>query len=316
MAANRFGIDLGDIYARSENVKSQRINNELARMKMDAYTQNREDQRSEKERATQRNALMVPIRQQAAEGNEDARARLMALDPENGPAFVEKLGKIDKKELENLQQSFEIIGSNAAAILREQDPEVQLSMYQDWYNGAPKALRARMPKTNVRKFLEKSLAQVTAMDELTSEVKSVRFGGEDILYKGNREIGRATRPISSKSGKAGDSSVSDTEIKTMGKLITQAYGGKFVRTPEGDLVFTGLDDTQNRKAMAALTRAVELRNEMGPGSQAKASQMAMEEFGTEFPSPGRPDAKKPKGRYKLENGQKFELQRDGSWKAI
>lgn len=315
MPANRLGIDLGEVYSDAERIKGQRLNNEYARMKMDSLTEDRAIARDDRRRQQNQNMLMLPLREQAARGDEDARAKIIAIDPKGGPAFIEKLNTLDKQGIDALEKNLDVIGNMAATILQEKNPERQIEMYKQFYEQAPEAMRRRMPKSNIIGFLKQSLAQVTAMDQLTSEVKSVRFGGEDILYQGNKEIGRAKRPMTA-SEKEAATGVPDKEIRTMGKLITQTLGGKFVRDSQGELVFTGLDDTQNRKGMAALNRAEELRNEGMPITE--AAKQALEEFGTDFPKRQikPPTEAKASSRYKSVGGVRYERQGDGSWKPL
>lgn len=302
--ANRLGFSLGEALRDAEAIKAARMENTINRLKLDEYKADKEAQ-----------AQLAPIRMGAAQGDSAATARLMALDPENAPKFIEMVNSAKKSQREEMAARVDEYGGQSAAILETlgRDPDQAMSAYKEWYKGASPEFRATMPTTNIKPWLEHSVAKATAMDDLLAEYKTARFGQEDLLIKGSQIKDRATRPLTPAQLKAmegkGAGGIKDAEIKTIASIINRTMGGDFILGPDGELKFVGLTDEQSRSATAALTRAVELRAERGEGSQASAAMDAMKEFGLSFPEPSSraPAAAAKSNLYERKPTSKFQL---------
>lgn len=299
MPANRYGIDIGDVYRTAEAVKGQRVNNALAQEKLDTIKSSK-----------RKNVMLQPIRQKAAQGDKSAAKRLIAIDPENGPAYIQALNELDLKELEMNERRINELGNAAAHIKRQKTREEAEKLYHRYRADASPSVRSFMPATYTPDFIDYMLGKATAMSDYTAEVKTVRFGGEDVMLRGNKEVGRAKRPETNKSG-----GIKTSDVNGIRASIGDALGAKFTKDERtGQIRYVGLGDDQNRKAVAATTRAVELFREYGPGSQAKAVQQALEELGMSFPKPG---SKQGGQRFRLNKKTgKSEQLIDGKWQSI
>lgn len=274
MPANQYGFSLAEALGDAERIKGARMTNELNRMKLDEHKADKA-----------RNALLQPIRAKAAQGDTKAQQQLIGLDPENAPKFIKSVQDAKKGDLELMEKNVEAYGNQSAAILQtlERDPDMAMQAYKEWYASAPPEFRKTMPTTNIKSWLELSLAKATAMDDYLAEYKGVTHGNENLLIKGNKIVERTPKALTPEELKA--KGISTAQINAVSRLITGTMGGDFIETPDGGMRYVGLDDSQARKAMAATTRAIELIEQMGPGSEAKASQQAMQELGLEFPEP-------------------------------
>lgn len=287
--ADQYGFSLGQVMRDAEAIKGARQTNELNRMKLDAA------------KASQKtNALLRPLRQKAVGGDSEALQQVLALDPKGGAEFASAVQNAKRDELETLESQIDYMGNQAAGILQtlDKDPEQAMESYKNWYRSAPANIRKEMPTSNIKAWLQDAIGKATAMDRYVSEIKVSKFGGEDVMTKGGQIIERTKRPKTKAEIDA--MGVPDKEIRTMANIISSTYGGEWVTGPDGESRFVGLSDEQNKKAMAALVRAVDLRNEIGPGSQAKAAQQAMQELGESFPRPDTRRVQRPTSRFALD----------------
>lgn len=311
MPANQYGFNLAEVYSDAERIKGARMGNELNRLKLDEHKAGKE-----------RNALLQPIRAKAVQGDTDAQQQVMMLDPKNGPLFVKQVQEANKGKREQMAANIEQYGSQSASILQamEQDPSAAMGAYKEWYKNAPPEFRKTMPTTNIKSWLELSVAKAQAADNLLAEYKTLDHGGESLLVKGSQIKERTKKPKTPaqlKSEKSGDLQA----LKTGGSIIARVLGGKWTLNDQtGETEYIGLDDSGNRKALAAHVRMVEIMEQSGTNPAAAAKQ-ALEELGMDFPAPDTgakapppltpgPSAQRtPKSRYTVDpaTGQIVEL---------
>jgi hypothetical protein len=275
MAANMYGIDLGEVYRTTEAVKGARSRNRLA----DLQTQEIEREIAQRPEKEKRANILTQLRQQAVAGDDDAAQQLLALDPEGGATFIDAVSKMDERKLKATQRTVDELGQLSAYVLQGSTPEEQQRRYQVMYAGVSPEVQAKLPESFDPQFMELSLSKAMAMDKILENPKVIQVGGEDVVYKGGREIERKTRPVEDKVG-AGGSGLKSADESLMFRQAGELLGGVFDQ--QGNI--TNLDpDTRNR-VQAIATEAVKIYREQGNISRTEAVEMAGKKFGLNIPS--------------------------------
>ena len=269
MAANRFGIDVGELYRTKEAVEGARTRNKMASLQL-GEAEREISERPEKERLTkERNKLVTGLRQKAVTGDVDAQQQLLAIDPEGGASFIEAVGKMDDRKLKVAQQKVDEMGQMAATVLNA-SPEKQARLYQQMLTTLPPESVAKMPKELYLNFLEVSLSKAMAMDKILENPKAIQVGDEDIVYQRGKEIARGKRPTK-KTG-TGEGGVKSADESLMYRQAAELMGGMFDEA--GNL--RALDPEVRPKVQAIATRASEIFKQGGV-TRSQAVTMAAEE---------------------------------------
>jgi len=269
MAANRFGIDVGELYRTKAAVEGARTRNKMASLQL-GEAEREIAERPEKERlAKERNKLVTGLRQKAVTGDVDAQQQLLAIDPEGGASFIEAVGKMDDRKLKVAQQKVDEMGQMAATVLNA-SPEKQARLYKQMLTTLPPESVAKMPKELDLNFLEVSLSKAMAMDKILENPKAIQAGGEDIVYQRGKEIARGKRPVK-KSG-TGEGGVKSADESLMYRQAAELMGGMFDEA--GNL--RALDPEVRPKVQAIATRASEIFKQGGV-TRSQAVTMAAEE---------------------------------------
>lgn len=234
MAANQYGIDLGEIYRTTAAVKGARARNRLADLQLQE-TEREIKERPEKERkALERKNILTGLRQKAVAGDENAAQQLLALDPEGGATFIDAVSKMDERKRKAAQRSVDEMGQLSAYVLQGSTPEEQERRYQVVYQGVSPDVQAKLPEQFNPQFMELSLSKAMAMDKILENPKAIQVGGEDVVYQQGREIERAKRPV-----------------KQASPLVTVSTGGDKKESEKlAELRVKRLDEIQ-QKAIAA-----------------------------------------------------------------
>jgi hypothetical protein len=197
MAANQYGIDLGEVYTNAANLKSAKIQNQLGEMKVAAAKD-----------AAKNNAMLTGLRGKAVEGDQAAQRQLLAFSPEEGARVIDALGKMNAAQrdavsasnVERAQMSSWVYDSQDDATatkrldyviskLPEDQKQEALEEYQNSGLSAKDYALFNIKKTaDVKHLLENPKA---------SNPSVVKFGGEDIMYQGGKEVGRTASKASS-----------------------------------------------------------------------------------------------------------------------
>ena len=185
--ADEFGFNMGNVL-RNQGQRQQnemyKQKNELGRMEIDAY------------KAQSKNAPMVnQLKLNAAGGNVDAQKQYLALDPVNGPAFIEALNKMDAQQKEATQLKVNQMGQQFVRIQQEPKPENRVRMYVELVSQLPEERRAQVPSEYNPDFVELQIAKLKTVDQLIKSPDVKQVGGQDRVYKDGKEIDRATRPV-------------------------------------------------------------------------------------------------------------------------
>ena len=265
----RYGIDVGQLYRDKENVAGARTRNKMASLQL-GEAEREIAERPERERlAKERNKLVTGLRQKAVTGDVDAQQQLLAIDPEGGASFIDAVGKMDDRKLKVAQQKVDEMGQMAATVLNA-SPEKQANLYKQMLTTLPPDSVAKMPKELDLNFLEISLSKAMAMDKILENPKAVQVGGEDVVYKGGREVERAKRPV--KTSGTGEGGVKSADESLMYRQAAELMGGMFDEA--GNL--RALDPAVRPKVQQIATRASELFKQGGI-TRSQAVTMAAEE---------------------------------------
>lgn len=274
MPANRFGIDLGEVYRTKENIRGARTRNTLAELQL-SEAQREIAGRPEKERlARERKIKLEGLRGKAVRGDTEAEQQLLAIDPEGGAKFIEAIAKMDERKREMVKQAIDEIGRMSVMVLRSKNPEQTYNLMRD--SVSPEA-RKKLPEKYSPGFMEVSLSKATAMDKLL-EVKSVRMGGEDVLVKGGMEVERAKRPV--KPTKTGAGGLKSADESLMYRMSVELLGGIFDES--GNI--TALDPELRGKVQAIATEASNIFKQKGNITRAQAVKEAATKFGVTVPA--------------------------------
>lgn len=276
--ANRFGIDAAQILSNIENIKGSRIRNQMAGLQL-GEAQRLVAERPEKERlAQERQANIFGLREKAVEGDVEAQKRLLVIDPEGGASFIASVDKMGDREREQAKQNIAEMGSMTATILQAPE-ERRPQLYQEMLKMLPQESLAKMPQQYDPDFLEVSLGKLRAMDDIL-QVKSVSFGGEDILVKGGREVSRAKKPVK-KTGTGAGRGLKSADESLMYRQSAELLGGIFDQ--QGNI--TNLDPQTRNIVQAIATRATKIYQEKGNISRTEAVTLAAKEGGYDIKLP-------------------------------
>ena len=274
MAANQYGIDMADIYRTTAAVKGARTQNKLADLQL-SEAQYKVDQRPiEQERQNKLSGL----RQESVGGSVDAQQQLLALDPKNGPSFIDAIGKMDEAKRAGVKRNIDEIGRGSMFVLSGKTPEQQLQRYETFRENLSPEAAAGLPEVYDPAFMELALSKAAAMDKLLESPKSVSIGGEDVLYKGGREIERAKKPATKggSGGKGGQGNwKGSTSINTIRRLTADLSGGLF---DERTGSITKLKTGTRSDMQAVVAEASRLLQKGEAGNEAEAVTMAAQKL--------------------------------------
>lgn len=264
--ANQYGFSLGEVYRDIESIKGARQTNELNQMKLD-----------EAKAAPARNALLTNTRIQAATGDSSAQRQLLALDPENGPKFIEALAGMNAEQRAAAQRKVDEIGKMAFYVKQGATPKEKQARYQRVLQEADPEMRQRMPQQYDPKEIELALLRATAMDKLMENPESLRVGDQDVLYKQGMEVDRGTRTqAQSANGRA----LKSGDENLIYKQMVELEGGIF--DANGNV--QGLTSESQMRAQARTAEATNLLRQNPQMSLSEAVAETARRSGLPLPS--------------------------------
>ena len=158
MAANQYGVNVGDIYRDIESIKGARNNNKLAQMKI------RQDEEAQKQRP-----VVAELRGKAIGGDVDAQQKLLAIDPKAGE-LIKAINSMDENRREKVAEQADQVGQAFGAILQSKDPERMYLLYRD---SLPEEQAIEMPKNYDEGFLRYEMSKlVPVVDMLKMQAKA------------------------------------------------------------------------------------------------------------------------------------------------
>lgn len=281
MAANQYGIDLGDLYRTTEAVKGARTQNRLSQLQLDETEREIAERPAKEAAATERKNLLTGLRQKAVGGDVSAQQQLLALDPEGGATFIDAVTKMDDRKLKATQRSVDEMGQLAGYVLQGKTPEEQARRYQLMYQGVSPEVQSKLPEQYDPQFMELSLSKAMAMDKLLENPKAIQVGGEDVVYKAGREVERKTRPVKTSGTGSDGGGVKSADESLMYRQSVELLGGLFDQA--GNI--TNLDPTVRNKVQGIATEATNIFRKGGV-TRSQAVKQAAQKFGLEVPDAG------------------------------
>lgn len=281
MAANQYGIDLGDLYRTTEAVKGARTKNRLSKLQLDETEREIAERPAKEAAALERKNLLTGLRQKAVGGDVSAQQQLLALDPEGGATFIDAVTKMDDRKLKATQRSVDEMGQLAGYVLQGKTPEEQARRYQLMYQGVSPEVQSKLPEQYDPQFMELSLSKAMAMDKLLENPKAIQVGGEDVVYKAGREVERKTRPVKTSGTGSDGGGVKSADESLMYRQSVELLGGLFDQA--GNI--TNLDPTVRNKVQGIATEATNIFREGGV-TRSQAVKQAAQKFGLEVPDAG------------------------------
>lgn len=281
MAANQYGIDLGEIYRTKAAVEGARTQNKLSGLKLGEMEREIAERPAKEAAVTERKNLLTGLRQKAVGGDVGAQQQLLALDPEGGASFIDAVTKMDDRKLKATQRSVDEMGQLAGYVLQGNTPEEQARRYQLMYQGVSPDVQSKLPEQYDPQFMELSLSKAMAMDKLLENPKAIQVGGEDVVYKAGREVERKTRPVKTSSTGSDGGGVKSADESLMYRQSVELLGGLFDQA--GNI--TNLDPTVRNKVQGIATEATNIFREGGV-TRSQAVKQAAQKFGLEVPDAG------------------------------
>lgn len=281
MAANQYGIDLGDLYRTTEAVKGARTQNRLSQLQLDETEREIAERPAKEAAALERKNLLSGLRQKAVGGDVSAQQQLLALDPEGGATFIDAVTKMDDRKIKATQRSVDEMGQLAGYVLQGKTPEEQARRYQLMYQGVSPEVQSKLPEQYDPQFMELSLSKAMAMDKLLENPKAIQVGGEDVVYKAGREVERKTRPVKASGTGSDGGGVKSADESLMYRQSVELLGGLFDQA--GNI--TNLDPTVRNKVQGIATEATNIFREGGV-TRSQAVKQAAQKFGLEVPDAG------------------------------
>ena len=275
MPATRYGIDVGEIYRTAEAVKGARTQNKLASLTL-SEKEREIAQRPERERqARERQNLLTGLRTKAAAGDETAAQQLLAVDPEGGSKFIDAIGKMSEQRRGIAKQNVEQIGQVSSYVLSGGSPEEQSRRYGLMRENMEPKIRAGLPEQYDPAFMEMSLVKATAMDKLLEAPVVRTIGGEDVAYRGGREIERKAKPVKGGAGRTGAGELKSADESLMYRQAAELLGGIFDQT--GNI--TNLDPDARNRVQAIATEAANIFVKEGNITRSEAVKRAAKAYG-------------------------------------
>jgi hypothetical protein len=266
MAANRFGIDVAQLYKEKEQIRGSRVNN-MAELQL-----------SETENKIAQRPAINDLRNQASEGDQEAQKKLLRMDPVEGAAFIKAINSMDDRQKEEAKGHLEAIGSTANTIINAK-PERQAALYGALYNSMPPEVQAKMPPQLDLDFLEVEMAKAGTKLSVLDNPTVLQVGDEDVVYQEGQEIARANSFVKPSQTGGGSNELKSGDENLMYRQAAELMGGMF--DAAGNL--QALDPQTRTKAQAIATEASKLFKQGGI-TRTQAVSQAAKLFGLELPA--------------------------------
>ena len=282
MAANQYGIDLGEIYRTSEAVKGARTQNKLSQLQL-GEVEREISERPKKEAAElERKNILTDLRIKSVGGDVSAQQQLLALDPEGGASFIDAISKMDDAKIKATQRVVDEMGQLAGYVLQGGSPAEKQRRYSLIYKSLGQESKSKMPEQYDPDFMELSLSKAMAMDKILENPKSIQIGGEDVVYKGGREIERKARPVKGDGSDSGDGGgMKSGDESLMYRQAAELLGGLFDQA--GNI--TNLDPDVRNKVQGIATEATKVFRGGGV-TRSEAVKIAAKSYGLDVPDAG------------------------------
>lgn len=328
--ANQYGFSLGEAMRDGQAIKSNRTQNALSSLKLQDAQRMEEERPAREAQEAERLNTLSDVRGKASTGDTDAQRKLLSIDPEGAPSFIEALEKMDEAERNKVKSNIEETGKMSFFILNGETDEEKERRFQMVKQSLPESAASTLPANFDQAVIELTLAKATAIDKMMEAPKAVEMGDTGEVWQGGQR-----RNVFS-TGKAEDRAIKEAENKNkaeqiasdervakgkrsengggrelkisdekgISSMVAQLYGGMY-NPSTGEFSLT--DKTILPEVLAVVSRAAGLwrddpNNTM---SAAEAIEKVGAEYGIEFPMPvnSQPQAK-PKAQPQYKEGQR------------
>lgn len=262
MAANQYGVNLGEVFAQGEAIKKARADRQLAQ---------------------QRNEL-ASLRNSYAQNpnDEQLRKQLLIMDPEGMQQTADAVAQMDKNERERTQQRAVAMAKVARQALESDDPE---KTWEELKADVPKSLQQRMGEYSPSKA-KMMYYNGLSMAELAKNPDIKEFGSKEQKYQNGLLTGETTSANVLRDRAA----IEKERIKQRGenglKVADENYFARETARQFGGIVnpltneITGLNDNQAAAARDINANASRIYRESGGKlSRAEALRRAFQEQG-------------------------------------
>lgn len=273
MAANQFGIDLGEAIGQAQTIKR----NSLLLQKA-----TREEDTANK---------LISARQRLANGDQSAMSDMLVLSPEETHQYSNAIGRMDENQRKQSEENLHQVGAMAATILHSENPE---QAYQWVKTQVSPEIASTMPDQYDQNWVAYHLAAakdgMTLLGKMTGPPTKITVGTEDVVYdKNGKEIARTksgeqVRHDKAQSQRAGELKSADESL--INKEVSQTFGGIY-NPMTGEVKFS--DPQAGQKAQQITADAVKIyQNGGGRISRSEAVRQAMSTKQTPKPNALKP----------------------------
>lgn len=277
MAANQYGIDLGQLYSTKEAVEGARTQNRLSELRLGEAERQVAERPKKEAAAKNRKNLMAEYTEGALSGDGDSLNKLYALDVDTAAKVADRVDSMSEKEKEQAKANRKEIAQMSAWIASAETPEEARKNFDVVVSNMPEETQEKMLQEverfdgDVKRYATYSLARVKDIDTIFDNPKVARVGNEDVVYKGGREIERKKRPEKD----AGKDGVKTSEENLMYKQAIAYFGGYV--DPRTNKI-TGVTQNQIPRAQAIAAEATKIYKNGNVG-RSEAVELAAEKYG-------------------------------------
>ena len=258
MATQR-GIDLGQVYKTTEDVKSSRqsrdIKNKLFRWKA-----------ADRELASARSNKLAGMKRGVAAGQEGSMMELTLFDAKEASAITAALSSADERKRKQMSDNNEAMGRIYASIKNSPDPSSQYVKSRKYLERINPEMVSNMPEQYTPEYVDFELGRTIQLDDHIKGSKVSTFGGEDIREKLGAVVERtesgAMKTAKAKAGKGAGLKSGDEAL--MYRQAGELLGGLFDQ--EGNL--QNLDPATRGKVQSIATEAARIFQKGGTRSDA------------------------------------------------
>ncbi len=276
MPANRFGIDMADIYRTETAVKGARTQNKLAALNLQEKEREIAGREEKAANAAAKEQELIDLRLQSVGGDRSAQAKLMALAPSEAPQFLEGVAQMNERQREAAKRSVEEMGQLSSYVLQGGTPEERQRRYQVMYAGVSPEVQAKLPSDYDDQFMELSLSKALTMEQILENPKSITVGDTDKVYKGGRLIDEGKKPVNPTGGSGDLGGLKSSDENLIYKQTVELLGGLF--DDQGNV--QALDPKLRGKVQGITTEAANIFRQ-GKITRSEAVKRAAQKYGVD-----------------------------------
>ena len=275
MPANRFGIDVGQLYRDKENIEGARNRNKMASLQIGEVERVNAERPGKEAAALEHKNMLTDLRGKASQGDTDAARKFLAVGGD--PSFIDAVGKMDDAQREQSKLAIDEKGRMLATV-RNAPPEKQSALYLQMLSMLPEESKKNMPADFDPNFIDISLSKMFSMEQILDNPQVVSAGNQEQHWKGGRKVDEFDKPIKKGSGGTGSGDLKSGDESLMFRQSAELLGGMFDQA--GNL--QALDPELRGKAQAIATEATKIFRQGGVTRTQSVTQAA-KKFGVETP---------------------------------